>query len=228
MSKFSETVKKIRAEKKMTIRQLSLYTGINNGYISQIENDRVPIPKPETIDKLAKGLRVDNLVLYKAADIIPKSLLSKAGLTPISKPLETLGIPVYGQIVASYPAGYTDDQLGMLPIPKTYVEKYGKDELLALRVIGDSMNKKIPDGYIAVIHKTSDFDNGDIMAVIINGDTATLKHLFKYPEFLRFVPDSYNPNQKPFEYTNEQIKNENPGVVVIGKYLYATSPELIY
>src|SRR5690625_3419220 len=43
----------------MTIRQLELYSGVSNSYLSQIENGNRGIPSPEIIKKLSKGLKID-------------------------------------------------------------------------------------------------------------------------------------------------------------------------
>lgn len=56
---FGLYIKKLRTERKMTIRQLELYSGVSNSYLSQVENGKRGIPSPEIIKKLSKGLKVD-------------------------------------------------------------------------------------------------------------------------------------------------------------------------
>ncbi|MFT8878892.1 MAG: XRE family transcriptional regulator [Oenococcus sp.] len=218
------------------IFRIQLKRAIDESEYSQAEIARRLSVSPATITSWLNGRNdVNSVKIIEIASVFHKkpqwffdnNAYSESGLETIKVIPETINIPVYGQIVAGYPNGYDNDRLGYLPVPKKFIDEYGKENLLVLKVVGNSMNKLIPDGNMAVIHKTSDFENGDVMAVIIDGDKATLKHLFKYPRFLRFEPDSYDPEQKPFQYTHEQIENDDPGVIVIGKYLYSTSPELV-
>ncbi|WP_439424807.1 LexA family protein [Oenococcus alcoholitolerans] len=218
------------------IFRLQLRKAIEESNFSQAEIARRLKVNPATITGWLNGRNdVNSTKIIEIAAVFHKkpqwffddNAFSESGLKEIKVVTPTLNIPVYGQIVAGYPNGYDDDRLGYLPVPEKYVKEYGKDNLLALKIVGTSMNKKITDGSIALIYKTTEFENGDIMAVIIDGDKATLKHLYKYPKFLRFEPDSYDPEQRPFQYTNTQIENNEPSVIVIGKYLYSSSPELV-
>lgn len=55
---FGEYLKGLRREKKLTIRQLDLYSGVSNSYISQMERGARGIPSPDILKKLAKPLGV--------------------------------------------------------------------------------------------------------------------------------------------------------------------------
>ncbi|MGY3744297.1 LexA family protein [Oenococcus kitaharae] len=95
---------------------------------------------------------------------------------------------------------------------------------MGLRVVGDSMTKaSIAENAVAVIHKTSDFDNGNIVVAIINNDAGTLKRVYKRPDGIYLEPDSYDPIYKPFPYTEKHIKDEDPSVIIVGVYLYSVS-----
>ncbi|OZU88676.1 hypothetical protein CIL03_10325 [Virgibacillus indicus] len=54
---FGVYIKKIREEKDLSIRQLELYSGVSNSYLSQLENGKRGVPSPEIIRKLSKGLK---------------------------------------------------------------------------------------------------------------------------------------------------------------------------
>lgn len=58
-NEFGSFIRKLRNEKEMTIRQLELYSGVSNSYLSQLENGKRGIPSPDIIKKLSKGLKVD-------------------------------------------------------------------------------------------------------------------------------------------------------------------------
>src|SRR5690625_4813474 len=65
--KFGSYIRKLRNDRELTIRQLELYSGVSNSYLSQLENGKRGIPSPEIIKKLSKGLKIDyNLLMIKA------------------------------------------------------------------------------------------------------------------------------------------------------------------
>ncbi|KRN13428.1 hypothetical protein IV37_GL000145 [Fructilactobacillus fructivorans] len=64
---FGSQIKKIRELKKFTIRQAALQGGISNSYLSQVENEKRDVPKPATLEKIAKGLRVPKEEIFELA-----------------------------------------------------------------------------------------------------------------------------------------------------------------
>jgi HTH-type transcriptional regulator, competence development regulator len=64
---FGEFIKKIREEKGLGVNQLAQYSDVSSAQISRIENGKRGIPKAETINKLAKGLKVDPNKLMEVA-----------------------------------------------------------------------------------------------------------------------------------------------------------------
>lgn len=66
-NEFGLYIRNLRNEKEMTIRQLELYSGVSNSYLSQLENGKRGIPSPDIIKKLSQGLKVDyNELMIKA------------------------------------------------------------------------------------------------------------------------------------------------------------------
>lgn len=66
-NEFGLYIRKLRLDRKMTIRQLELYSDVSNSYLSQLENGKRGIPSPEILKKLSKGLKVDyNELMIKA------------------------------------------------------------------------------------------------------------------------------------------------------------------
>lgn len=55
---FGEILRDLRESKGMSVNQLAMYSRVSSGLISKIENKKRGTPKPETIEKLAKGLKV--------------------------------------------------------------------------------------------------------------------------------------------------------------------------
>ena len=61
-------------------------------------------------------------------------------------------------------------------------------EYLALRVKGDSMAPKISEGDVAIIRQQPTVENGQIAAVRVADDTATLKKFYQNGSQVTLVP----------------------------------------
>lgn len=126
---------------------------------------------------------------------------------------EMVKIPVLGAIRAGLPL-YADENI----IDYEYVhqeELIMGEETFFLEVKGDSMiNARIYEGDRVRIRKQSHLDNnGDIMAVRVNGDEATLKRVYK--QEMGLVLQSENPQYAPMFFTDKDV--ENLPVEIIGK-----------
>ena len=70
---FGEYLRRLRKNKKLTIRQLDTYSGVSNSYISQMERGERGIPSPEILKKLSKPLGVDYEELMRVAGYIDEN-----------------------------------------------------------------------------------------------------------------------------------------------------------
>ncbi|OCT12531.1 hypothetical protein A8709_32435 [Paenibacillus pectinilyticus] len=80
---FGEYIRKLRNDRKLTIRQLELYSQVSNAYISQLESGKRGVPSPEILKKLAKPLGVEHEELMIAAGHIHKN---EKGLSVAEEP----------------------------------------------------------------------------------------------------------------------------------------------
>lgn len=64
---FGDELKKIRESRGMTVNQLAMYSGVSSASISRYETGDRGIPKPPTLEKLSKGLKIDYNELMKIA-----------------------------------------------------------------------------------------------------------------------------------------------------------------
>lgn len=78
-TEFGVYLKRIRKAKKMTIRQLELYSNVSNAYISQLERGDRGIPSPDILKKLSQPLGVDY-----------NELMEKAGYIDVQSPAAQL------------------------------------------------------------------------------------------------------------------------------------------
>lgn len=71
---FGKYLKSLRKGKKLTVRQLDLYSGVSHSYISQMEAGKRGIPTPDILNKLSKPLGVEYGDLMKVAGYIKEEL----------------------------------------------------------------------------------------------------------------------------------------------------------
>lgn len=87
-----------------------------------------------------------------------------------------------------------------------------------LRVKGDSMiNARIFDGDTVYIRKQPDVENGEVAAVLIDGESATLKRVYKNNGTV--ILHAENPNYKDMVFAKKDMRQ----VVIIGKAIRFSS-----
>jgi len=97
------------------------------------------------------------------------------------------GVPMYGEIAAGLP-------VGSYPEPEGYLGLRGRSDGFALRVRGDSMADRIEDGDVVLLLRRPPQRSGEVCAVRVGDDEATLKYLEwdgRAPERYRLRP--HNP-----------------------------------
>lgn len=85
------------------------------------------------------------------------------------------------------------------------VDGIDKENYYALNVVGDSMEPLFDDGDTVIVHKQEDFENGDNCVVLINGDKATVKKVFKKDDYIEL--QAINPYYPLRKFTKEEIRN---------------------
>ena len=201
---FGDKLKELRKLYDYTQGQLAYKLGITAGAVAHWESDTRK-PSREQIYLLSEvfGVTTDYLI---GLTTVPN------GEVYTNVTIMTKSVPVYGRIPAGVPFEAIQDQLDDVAIPDWLAKK---KDLFGLLVVGDSMNKVVPDGAIAVLQKTDRLDNGEIGAVMVNGFDATLKKFFRLTDNIVLEPLSFNSEHKPMV-----IEQGGMEVKVIGKLLW--------
>ena len=119
-------------------------------------------------------------------------------------------IPVYGSIAAGIPIEAITDIDDWEEITE---EMASKGDYIALRIKGNSMEPTIPDRSVVIVRLQPEVNDGEIAAVLVNGDDATCKRVYKQPGGL--LLSSINTEYPPMFFTAEQV-HDLP-VRIIGK-----------
>lgn len=124
-------------------------------------------------------------------------------------------IPILGTVKAGYNYLAQENWIGTVDVETSLVGD-GK-EYFALKVHGDSMFPVFMEDDIVVVKQQSDFENGDIVVAIINGDEATIKKGKKSDNSILLQP--LNTNYEPLIFTYDQMKTIPVTIVGIVKQL---------
>jgi repressor LexA len=121
-------------------------------------------------------------------------------------------LPVLGVIAAGQPISAIENIIGYEYVPTDTNADF------CLKVKGDSMiNARIYDGDVVFIRQQPDAENGEIAAVIIDGEEATLKRVYHVDGNIILRPE--NPNYKDIVFS----KKDKKVVQILGKAIYFKS-----
>ncbi|WP_144504744.1 S24 family peptidase [Bacillus mycoides] len=202
----------LRKSNKLTQNQLAKILEVNQSSISEWEKG---VKEPATfgiVKTIADFFKVTVDDLFFTDLKLEKT---KVANEENHHPCKRDKIPVLGKIAAGIPIEAIKDY-----IDEIYLPYPTKSEVFSLRVPDDSMDKIVPDGYYAVLKKQDYAESGQIVAILINGNEATLKKIYIFPNSIVLVPCSSNEMHK------EQMYSTDKGdeIQILGKYLYCVSP----
>ncbi len=160
-------------------------------------------PRIDKIEMLANYFRIE-----KSDLIEDKEKVDKLG-SPVTS------IPILGTVKAGYDYLAQENWIGTVDIETSLVGN-GK-EYFALKVHGDSMSPILIEDDIVIIKKQSDFENGDIVVAIINGNEATIKKGKKSDSSILLQP--LNSAYEPLIFTYDEMKTIPVEIIGIVKQL---------
>ena len=162
------------------------------------------IPGERALKKMAEyfGISYDELIRMRNIDKkVAREKIEASGHTPVKTPL-FIKVPVYGTIAAGNPITAYENNLGYVYYPFKMVKN--GEEYFALQVKGDSMSPDIKQGDIVILKKQSTVNSGQIAAVLIENEEATLKKIERTPSGITLIP--LNPSYKSVFFSNKQIE----------------------
>lgn len=193
-----ELIKRLRVSHGLTQKELAKRLNLAPTAISAWERDA---NKP-MMDKLSIMSKMFNVPI---SDFYIDTVKEPSNLIKISQ--RTVKIPILGKIACGDPIlaeqNYEDY--------RTVLEEgLPSGTLVYLEAKGDSMHPTIPNGALVMIREQPEVENGEIAAVLINGNSeATLKRVKKQGEIILLMPD--NPKHDPI------IVGEDNPIKIIGK-----------
>ena len=134
---------------------------------------------------------------------------------------DTVPVPVLGRIAAGTPReafsqsdDYHDTQRGLVA---------SHPHAFWLVVAGNSMNRLFPEGALVLVDPDVEVHSGDVGAIFVNGDDATIKRIFFEDGTVRLHPESWDPDYR--DRTIDPSDPDAPAVRVIGRAVSYTAPD---
>ena len=175
-------------ENDISQNELARRVGMAKSAISRYFNRTREFPLNRA-DQFAKALGLETEYLLGVS--LPKEdTIENRPLPENLKPITKVNrIPIVGSIAAGTPILATENIESYLLLGQEYKADF------ALKIMGDSMiDVGINDGDLALIIKDRPVTNGDIYAVLVDGE-ATLKKVYKNDDYLTLQPcnSKYEP-----------------------------------
>ena len=159
---FPQRLKQLRKEMSLSQKSLSEHLGVTQQAVGKWETGRSS-PDPATLARLAE-------LLETSADYLLGISEQPAEPTAPSLPYGESPIPVIGTVRAGY---------GSLAFEEDYGVEYAcvkdPESYFYLVVKGDSMEPRIQDGDLALVHRQPTLENGDLGVMVFGEGEGTLK-----------------------------------------------------
>lgn len=206
-------IRELREAKGINMKEAA--KSLNMPYTTYVNYEKgLREPTSEVLIQIADffGTTIDYLVGRKSDASLRSSTLPETIVAPNLMPMpEMRKIPLVGTIACGEPILAEENIEEYISIPKHLAGDF------ALSCKGDSMiNARIFDGDIVYIRQQDTVENGEIAAVLIDGE-ATLKRIKLLPD--RIILEPENPLYDPFVFRNEEMNN----VRILGKAVAFTS-----
>ena len=211
--KLGQIIKDYREVNNMSLEDFAKASGLSKAYVFQLEKPANPKTGKQfkasidTLQKVANGMFMPVDELFSKLDDDMKITTEPPKVKMAKKALR---IPVLGNVAAGIPIEAIEDIIDYEEISE---EMAHTGDFFALKIKGDSMEPRICDGDVVIVRKQDYAESGDLVIVLVNGDSATCKKLAKYPSGIRLIP--FNQAYEPLFYSNEEI--ENKPVRIIGR-----------
>lgn len=202
MENLSSILKERRKELGLTLRQIAEYMNVKESTVQRWESGNIKSIRYDKISKLATLLNVE-----------PSSLMGWGTISEEEK---------YPSNILPAPRLYKAPRLGRIAcgapiLAEEHIECY--DDVpedircdFTLLCKGDSMiGAGIEDGDIVYIREQPEVENGEIAAVIVGEDEATLKRFKRVGDMVLLIPE--NTKYEPMVFSGEEINS----IRIVGK-----------
>jgi len=192
---FGERLKKLRMEANLSRQALAKKLNLSYWALAKYETEERE-PDYETLHRLANFFSVSvDYLLGRSAMRNPSAIQENMPMAASCE--KTIKIPVLYFVRPGKPLLSKENVAGYMPIPAADV---ADKECFWLQVTGDAMaGSRIYDGDLVLVQKQETAENGEIVLVSIDGESAILRKYYAEPD--RIVLRPTNPSYEPLVFT---------------------------
>ena len=192
---FADRLREARKAKRYSQTEVSRMLGVTQQAVGKWETGR-STPDPQTVARLAEILdtTADALLGLQQAPATAPAV----GRNAFSRYTESL-VPVVGTVRAGYGALAFEEDYG-----KDYASVKDPQNYFYLVVKGDSMEPRISDGDLALVHRQNTLENGDLGVLVYGSDgEGTLKKYIQRGNSVILHP--FNPDYEELVIKGEEL-----------------------
>ena len=192
---FADRLREARKAKRYSQTEVSRMLGVTQQAVGKWETGR-STPDPQTVARLAEILdtTADALLGLQQAPATAPAV----GRNAFSRYTESL-VPVVGTVRVGYGALAFEEDYG-----KEYASVKDPQNYFYLVVKGDSMEPRISDGDLALVHRQNTLENGDLGVLVYGSDgEGTLKKYIQRGNSVILHP--FNPDYEELVIKGEEL-----------------------
>jgi repressor LexA len=185
-----------------------------------------------TLSRYETGKRAVNLtMLATICDVYGMSVASFFAANKQAPPARVIHeqtqdspkhVQIYGEIAAGDFTSAIESMIDEIEIPQAIANRFGHDNLFGLAVKGESMNKIVQNNDYVILNRQQNANNGDIVALLLNNEDATLKRFFQLDaETIVLKPESNCPEFQPMTI---DLRGAHTSLTILGKVVWYCAP----
>lgn len=203
----ADNKKNIREKYNLTQDELGAIAGVSGGAVSTWERGTAE-PRMGAIQKMSDALGISKSEIVKD-DFVRQAFRRVVEAKYESSQQQLNRIPVYGTIPAGIPIAAIQDIENYEEIDSSMLR--GDKQYFGLKVKGNSMYPMFMEGDTIIVRQQPDCESGQVCAVRVNGDDATLKKVIKQGGTTILQP--LNPEYEPMFFVGA---SEEPSLEIMG------------
>ena len=184
---------------KSSVYRVSKATGISNSTFTDWKNGR-SVPK------------LDKMKLIADYFDVPLAYLLGEDMDSVSDSPDGVRIPIIGEIRAGSPIITNETLLGY-----EYADICGgKEDYFYLKICGDSMKDiGMVDGSLVLFQKQQYAEEGDVVACLVGGDSATVKRFSRVKKNIYLIPE--NEDYSPIHLTTDDFESGEARILGVAR-----------
>ncbi len=191
---FSERLREARKAKHYSQAEVSRLLGVTQQAVGKWETGR-STPDPQTVARLAEILDTTaDMLLGLQSNADAHGAVGQRAFSQYTQ----CPIPVVGTVRAGYDALAFEEDYGT-----EYASVKDPQNYFYLVVKGDSMEPRISDGDLALIHRQNTLDNGDLGVMVYGDGNGTLKKYIQRGNAVVLHP--FNPDYEDLIIRGEEL-----------------------